>query len=147
MLSLDIEDQKITLVPTKRRLNYNKEALTLPIVRRLLTHLKSLARTAGENRSGYIFDTSKYVQETRSKKFRELREEAGVDYEVDVNGIKQKRDFHSLRHFHNTAMSKAGATAEERMSQLGHSRIETNHLYTHPDLEGRRKVLEKVFGT
>ena len=52
-----------------------------------------------------------------------------------------------LRHFHNTAMSKAGATAEERMSQLGHSRIETNQLYTHHDVEGRRKVLEKVFGT
>ena len=42
-------------------------------------------------------------------------------------------------------MSKAGATAEERM--FGHSRIETNQLYTHHDLEGRRKVLEKVFGT
>jgi len=144
---VDIENQTITLIPTKRRLNYVKEALTLPIVGRLLTHLKSLAMTAGEDRSGYIFATSKYAKEHLSRTFKKLREEAGVDYEVVVNGIKQKRDFHSLRHFVNTAMSKAGATAEERMSQLGHSRIETNQLYTHHDVEGRRKVLEKVFGT
>ena len=144
---VDIENQTITLVPTKRRLNYDKGTLTLPIVGRLLTHLKSLAMTAGENRSGYIFNTPQYASETLSRAFKELREEAGVDYEVVVDGIKQKRDFHSLRHFHNTAMSKAGATAEERMSQLGHSRIETNQLYTHHDVEGRRKVLEKVFGT
>ena len=144
---VDIENQTITLVPTKRRLNYDKGTLTLPIVGSLLIHLESLALTAGENRSGYLFGTSKYAQETRSKKFRELREDAGVTYEVVVDGIKQKRDFHSLRHFHNTAMKNAGATAEERMSQLGHSRIETNQLYTHHDLDGRRKVLEKVFGT
>ena len=69
---VDIEDQSITLVPTKRRLNYDKGTLTLPIVGRLLTHLKSLAMTAGENRSGYIFTTSKYPKESLSRTFKNL---------------------------------------------------------------------------
>ena len=143
---VDLENRKLTVNPVKRRKGYNKGNLELAITGKLLTYLESRALTAGADRSGYIFSTSKLEEETRSRGFRKLREASGVQYWVEVNGVEQKRDFHSLRHYHNTTMKKYGATPEDCMAQLGHAKPETNLIYTHQDPESRRELVEKAFG-
>ena len=144
---VDLENKLIKVIPVKRRKGFNKGFLPLPLEGRLLSHLKSLALTAGDERSGFIFKTSGLKDDIRSKRFKSIREKAGVPYEVYVDGLKQKRDFHSLRHYHNTKLKAGGATPEERMAQLGHSSFETNQVYTHHELDHRRKVLKQAFSS
>jgi len=146
---VNLEERKIGLIPVKRRKGAEDEGwLELPIPEngRLLPHLKSLAITAGENRSGYIFSTAKLEEETRSRGFRKLREASGVPRYTTIKKAQYKRDFHSLRHYHNTLMRQTGASAEECMHQLGHAKLETNLKYNHDQAFDKRKgLLEEAF--
>ena len=146
---VNLEERKIGLIPVKRRKGMEDEGwLDLPIPEngRLLPYLESLAITAGENRSGHIFSTAKLVEETRSRQFRKIREDAGVPYSTTIKKAQYRRDFHSLRHYHNTLMRQMGASAEECMRQLGHANLDTNLKYNHDEAFDKRKdLLEKAF--
>ncbi|MDB4737352.1 tyrosine-type recombinase/integrase [Verrucomicrobiales bacterium] len=146
---VNLEERKIGLIPVKRRKGTEDEGwLELPILEngRLLPLLESLAITAGEDRSGYIFSTSKLAEESRSRAFKKIREDAGVPYYTTIKKAQYKRDFHSLRHYHNTLMRQTGASAEECMRQLGHANLDTNLKYNHDEAFDKRKdLLEKAF--
>jgi integrase len=49
--------------------------------------------------------------------------------------------FHSLRHSFNAALANAGVGAEMRQELTGHSSLEMNRIYTHPDIEVKRKAV------
>jgi integrase len=49
--------------------------------------------------------------------------------------------FHSLRHSFNAALANAGVGAEMRQELIGHSSLEMNRLYTHPDIEVKRQAV------
>ena len=146
---VNLEERKIGLIPVKRRKGTEDEGwLELPIPEngRLLPLLESLAITAGENRSGHIFSTAKLAKESRSRAFKKIREDAGVSYHTTIKKVQYKRDFHSLRHYHNTLMRQMGASAEECMRQLGHANLDTNLKYNHDEAFDKRKdLLEKAF--
>jgi Site-specific recombinase XerD len=54
--------------------------------------------------------------------------------------------FHSLRHSFNAALANAGVGVEMRQELIGHSSVEMNRLYTHPDIEVKRKAVALLPG-
>jgi integrase len=49
--------------------------------------------------------------------------------------------FHSLRHSFNNALAAKGVSVELRQELVGHSSLEMNRLYTHPDIELKREAV------
>jgi integrase len=49
--------------------------------------------------------------------------------------------FHSLRHSFNAALANAGVDVEMRQELIGHSSVEMNRLYSHADMEVKRKAV------
>jgi integrase len=52
--------------------------------------------------------------------------------------------FHSLRHSFNAALANAGVGAEMRQELIGHSSLEMNAIYTHPDIKVKRQAILKL---
>jgi site-specific recombinase XerD len=46
-----------------------------------------------------------------------------------------------LRHSFNSALANAGVGVEMRQELIGHSSLEMNKIYSHPDIEVKRKAI------
>lgn len=54
--------------------------------------------------------------------------------------------YHMLRHTFATTLAKNGVSDVVTMKMMRHSQISTTmQIYTHPDLEDQRKVIQKSF--
>jgi integrase len=81
-----------------------------------------------------------------SMAFKRIMHKAGIKGRVlrEANGAGRSQSslsFHSLRHSFNTALANAGVGVELRQELIGHSSLEMNKLYTHPDIEVKRKAI------
>jgi len=97
----------------------------------------TLAGKAGSGKSGL------------SMQFKRIMERAGIKGRLLRKATGQGRSqsslsFHSLRHSFNAALANAGVGVELRQELTGHSSVEMNRLYTHPDIEVKRAAVLKL---
>ena len=94
----------------------------------------TLVGKAGSGKSGLSMQF-KRIMERAKIRGRLLREATG-------DGRSQSSlSFHSLRHSFNAALANAGVGVEMRQELTGHSSLEMNRLYTHPDIEVKRQAV------
>ncbi len=140
--AINWQEQKITVTTRKTR-----KDVTIPIHPQFVAWLKrqtrgigkapvfpTLAGKSGAGRSGLSM-AFKRIMERAKIKGRLLRDATG-------EGRSQSSlSFHSLRHSFNAALANAGVGVEMRQELIGHSSLEMNRLYTHPDMEVKRKAV------
>src|SRR5215510_16237195 len=97
----------------------------------------TLAGKSGGGKSGLSM-AFKRIMERAKIKGRLLREANGA------GRSQSSLSFHSLRHSFNSAMANAGVGVELRQELTGHSSVEMNRLYTHPDIEVKRAAVLKL---
>jgi integrase len=83
-----------------------------------------------------------------SAQFNTIMEKAGIKGTITRHTPNGRRNrslsFHSLRHSFNSAMANAGVTQEVRMKLTGHTKADTNAIYTHHDLEPLRAAIGMI---
>jgi integrase len=94
----------------------------------------TLAGKAGSGKSGLSMQF-KRIMERAKIKGRLLRNATGA------GRSQSSLTFHSLRHSFNAALANAGVGVEMRQELIGHSSLEMNRLYTHPDIEVKRQAV------
>jgi integrase len=143
--AVDLDRRTITVTTRKTR-----KTVAVPIHPQFFAWLKkqtrgigkapvflTLAGRAGSGKSGLSMQF-KRIMERAKIKGRLLREATG-------EGRSQSSlSFHSLRHSFNAALANAGVGVELRQELTGHSSVEMNRLYTHPDMEVKRAAVLKL---
>src|SRR5438093_1942111 len=99
----------------------------------------TLAGKSGGGKSGLSM-AFKRIMERAKIKGRLLRDATGA------GRSQSSLSFHSLRHSFNSAMANAGVGVEMRQELIGHSSLEMNKIYTHPDIEVKREAVLKLPG-
>jgi integrase len=94
----------------------------------------TLAGKAGGGKSGLSMQF-KRIMERAGIRGRILREASGEGHS------QSSLSFHSLRHSFNAALANAGVGVEMRQELIGHSSLEMNRLYTHPDMDVKRAAV------
>jgi integrase len=84
-----------------------------------------------------------------SMQFRRIMKRAGIVGRLLREATGEGRphsslSFHSLRHSFNAALANAGVDVEMRQELTGHSSLEMNRLYTHPDIAVKRAAILKL---
>jgi len=84
-----------------------------------------------------------------SMQFKRIMERANIRGRflrkaVGAGKSQSSLSFHSLRHSFNAALANAGVGVEMRQELVGHSSLEMNRLYTHPDIEVKRAAVLKL---
>ncbi len=97
----------------------------------------SLAGKSGSGKSGLSMQFSR-IMDKAGIKGRLLREATGA------GRSQSSLSFHSLRHSFNAALANAGVDVEMRQELIGHSSLEMNKIYTHPDIEVKREAILKL---
>jgi integrase len=147
--SVDLDAKIIRYMPqkTKRR----GEVLLIPIMTELETHLLSLPSSDDANAPLCPSLYSKGTGGNRglSSTFNRIMERAGVYGEQ--GGEKKGKGrrfktlgFHSLRHTHTSELANAGVPAEVRQKITGHKDEKIHAIYTHLDLDTKRRALKKM---
>jgi len=139
-----INEQSQTITVTTRK---TRKDVTVPIHPQFASWLKkqtrgigkapvfpTLAGKAGSGKSGLSMQF-KRIMERAQIKGRLLREAMGA------GRSQSSLSFHSLRHSFNAALANAGVDVEMRQELVGHSSLEMNRLYTHPDIEVKRQAV------
>jgi Site-specific recombinase XerD len=86
-----------------------------------------------------------------SMMFKRIMDKAGIRGRLlrDATGAGRSQSslsFHSLRHSFNAALANAGVGVELRQELTGHLSPEMNRLYTHTDIEVKRKAIALLPG-
>lgn len=85
-----------------------------------------------------------------SAQFAKIMEKAGIVATITRHTPKGRRNkslsFHSLRHSFNSELANAGVQQEVRMKLTGHTKKETNTIYTHHELAVLKAAVEKMPG-
>jgi integrase len=97
----------------------------------------SLAGKSGSGKSGLSMQFSR-IMDKAGIKGRLMREATGA------GRSQSSLSFHSLRHSFNAALANAGVGVEMRQELIGHSSLEMNKIYTHPDIEVKRAAILKL---
>ena len=84
-----------------------------------------------------------------STRFKGIMERAGIRGRIlrQATGAGKSQSslsFHSLRHSFNSALANAGVPVDIRQELIGHSSLEMNKLYMHPDMESKRAAIAKL---
>lgn len=145
--SVDLDARIITVTTRKTR-----KDVTVPIHPRFEAWLSkqtrgigkapvfpTLAGKAGGGKSGLSMQF-KRIMERAKIKGRLLRDASGA------GRSQSSLSFHSLRHSFNAALANAGVGVELRQELTGHLSPEMNKLYTHPDIEVKRKAIALLPG-
>jgi integrase len=146
--NVDLTDLTITVEPRKTRTTRKtRKDVTVPIHPQFAVWLRkqtrgigkapvfpTLAGKAGSGQTG-LSTQFKRIMERAKIKGRLLREATGA------GRSQSSLSFHSLRHSFNAALANAGVGVEMRQELIGHSSLEMNRLYTHPDIELKRKAV------
>jgi integrase len=136
------KEQKITVTTRKTR-----KDVIVPIHPQFGAWLKEQTRGIGK---APVFPTlagkSGGGKSGLSMQFKRIMERANIKGRLlrDATGAGRSQSslsFHSLRHSFNAALANAGVGVEMRQELVGHSSLEMNRLYTHPDIEVKRKAV------
>lgn len=84
-----------------------------------------------------------------SAQFHKIMTDAGITAEIrrhakDKGRQNKSLSFHSLRHSFNSALANADVSQELRMKLTGHTKAETNTIYTHHEVAALRRAVEKI---
>jgi integrase len=84
-----------------------------------------------------------------STRFKGIMERAGIRGRIlrQATGAGKSQSslsFHSLRHSFNAALANAGVPVDMRQELIGHSSLEMNKLYMHPDMDSKRAAIAKL---
>ena len=143
--SVDLTDQTLTVETRKTR-----KTVTVPIHPQfgvwLLKQTRGIGKApvfptlAGKSSGGKygLSMTFSRTMERAKIKGRILRESSGA------GRSQSSLSFHSLRHSFNAALANAGVGVEMRQELIGHSSLEMNRLYTHPDVEVKRAAVLRL---
>jgi integrase len=139
-------DKHIITVETRK----TRKTVTVPIHPQFGAWLASQTRgigkapvfptLAGKSTSGAtgLSMQFKRIMERAGVKGRLIRQAKGEGHNVS------SLTFHSLRHSFNSALANAGVGVEMRQELIGHSSLEMNLLYRHPDIEVMRGAIAKL---
>jgi integrase len=145
--AIDIAEGTITVTTRKTR-----KDVTVPVHPQFAAWLKKQTRGIGK---APVFPTlagkSGAGKSGLSMQFKRIMERAGIRGRILRQSTGEGRSqsslsFHSLRHSFNAALANAGVGVEMRQELIGHSSVEMNRLYTHPDIEVKRKAVELLPG-
>ena len=120
------------VVSTPKTMNSYRE---IPLSKDLARDVKALCRIV--NKDYYVLTNDAAPLEPRIYReyFKKLMKR------LDLPGIK----FHALRHTFATRMVESGADYKTISALLGHSSISTTlNLYVHPDMEQKKRCIEKM---
>ena len=148
---VDLAKGTIKFVPQKT--SRRGKTLEIPLHKILRKHLEELAGTDAAQRSKYITPTLV----TRpisgriglSREFAELMESAHVacDQIVPRDGRSRqfrRKTFHSLRHFHVSALANSGVDEGTRATLVGHADPKQTRRYSHLNMTTLRTAVNKV---
>lgn len=139
-----IEWQAQTITVTTRK---TRKTVMLPIHPQFAAWLKKQTRGIGK---APVFPTlagkSGSGKSGLSMAFKRIMDRAQIMGRIlrEANGAGRSQSslsFHSLRHSFNAALANAGVSVEMRQELVGHSSVEMNRLYTHPDIELKHKAV------
>jgi integrase len=145
--AVDIAEGTITVTTRKTR-----KDVTVPVHPQFAAWLKKQTRGIGK---APVFPTlagkSGAGKSGLSMQFKRIMERAGIRGRILRQSTGEGRSqsslsFHSLRHSFNAALANAGVGVEMRQELIGHSSVEMNRLYTHPDIEVKRKAVALLPG-
>lgn len=140
--AINWKEQKITVTTRKTR-----KDVIVPIHPQFGAWLKEQTRGIGK---APVFPTlagkTGGGKSGLSMQFRRIMERAKIKGRLlrDATGAGRAQSslsFHSLRHSFNAALANAGVGVEMRQELIGHSSLEMNRLYTHPDIEVKRQAV------
>jgi integrase len=143
--SVDLHNHIITVETRKTH-----KTVTVPIHPQFEVWLRKQTRGIGK---APVFPTlagkSGSGKSGLSMAFRRIMDKAGIKGRMlrEANGAGRSQSslsFHSLRHSFNAALANAGVGVEMRQELIGHSSLEMNKLYTHPDIDVKRKAVLKL---
>jgi len=147
--SIDLDAKVIRYMPKKA--GKRGEVLLVPIMPELETRLLSLPSSDDANAPLCPTLHSKGTGGNRglSSTFNRIMEKAEVYAEQGVEKKGKGRrfkalGFHSLRHTHTSALANAGVPSEVRRKISGHKDERTHAIYTHFNLDTKRKALKKM---
>ena len=139
---IDWQKQTITVETRKTR-----KDVTLPLHQQFAEWLSEQMRGIAK---APVFPTlAGKVGARLSDQFKRIMEHANIRGRIlrEANGEGRSQSalsFHSLRHSFNAALANAGVGVELRQELIGHSSLEMNRLYTHPDIEKKRQAVALI---
>lgn len=154
--AVDLEEKRITLVPSKTR--KKKREVRIPIQPDLLAYLLA-APVAEDSPKAPVFPKLSRLKigdrAGLSQAFNKIMTAAKVDrgkpsrvieegQERGAGRITYERGFHSLRHTFTTWLRTAGVSEEDRMALTGHSTRESHAIYSHHDEAALRDAIAKL---
>jgi integrase len=140
--SVNLDDFSLTVTTRKTR-----KDVTVPIHSQFGAWLLKQTRGIGK---APVFPTlygkSGAGKSGLSMAFKRIMDKAGIKGRILREATGEGRSqsslsFHSLRHSFNAALANAGVGVEMRQELIGHSSLEMNRLYTHPDMEVKRQAV------
>jgi integrase len=140
--NLDLSDQTLTVTTRKTR-----KDVTVPIHPQFASWLTKQTRGIGKAPVfPTLFGKAGSGKSGLSMQFKRIMERAKIKSRLlrDATGAGRSQtslSFHSLRHSFNAALANAGVGVEMRQELIGHSSLEMNRLYTHPDIEVKRQAV------
>jgi integrase len=148
--TLDFSDQTLTLRPHKTAKRQPKKKVVIPLHPQFMVWLRKQTRGIGiAPVFPTLFGKDGGGNSGLSQTFRRIMERAGIKGRVLREASGEGRSlsslsFHSLRHSFNAALANAGIGVEMRQELIGHSSLEMNAIYTHPDIEVKRQAILKL---
>ena len=132
------------------RTRKTRKDVILPIHPQFMAWLKKQTRGIGKAPVfPTLFGKSGAGKNGLSMQFKRIMDRAGIRGRIlrqaTGEGHSQSSlSFHSLRHSFNSALANAGVAAEMRQELIGHSSLEMNKLYMHPNMESKRAAIAKL---
>lgn len=147
--SIDLNAKTIRYTPQKTK--KRGETLLIPIMPELEAHLLSLPSSddADAPLCPTLYAKGSGGNRGLSSTFNRIMAKAGVyaDQGVEKRG-KGRRfktlGFHSLRHTHASELANAGVPSEVRRTITGHKDEKIHAIYTHLDLDTKRRAMKKM---
>jgi integrase len=151
--NVDLAAGVLSIIPQKT--SRKGKVLRVPLHRRLRKHLEALASEDRAQRSKFlcpsIAERDIGGRAGLSEEFKGIMSAANVEDGMNdaKDGRKRrfsKKSFHSLRHFHVSALANAGVSEDARARLVGHADPKETARYSHLEIKTLRKAVNLVGG-
>ncbi len=140
---VDLPKGIVTFSPKKTK--RSKKVIVIPLHADLKNELETVAGAGAAPLFPLLAGQPTGGKYGLSAQFNAIMDKAGIEGTIirhTPNGRRNRSlSFHSLRHSFNSAMANAGVTQEVRMKLTGHTKADTNAIYTHHDLAPLRAAI------